>query len=469
MKPSIYFILLGLICFAKLKAEHAVLTGNIANCKVKLVKASYNGSLVAYKQVEQTAVIDKRGNYRMVFELKGLKEIYIIIDEQQTSLYLQPGDSVFLENDYKSFDSSIVFSGKGADKNSFYRDFKTKMIFGHEQDIFIANARKTPGVFAAFCDSILNQKIKFLETHAGKMSPDFKEQFLTGLIYENGNSKLAYPGLWAYLNQKHDTLPDMPAGYYKFMKDLPVSNSRLLANPEFLDYTRSVFSYFRSQHSLLRKDNPDYQQCKSLAKLLFQNDDVVSAHMAAYVMSMLQNNKFKDSEPMYVAFVKDYPGSLYDAELRELYAKIKRIAPGQPAPEFTLTDINGKQRSLNEFKGRVVYLDFWASWCGPCLMEMPASKKLEQQFHQADIVFLYVSIDEDAQSWKDMVKKKEIQGVHLNAPDFNHTISKAYNVTGVPSYFLIGRDGKVIDNAAPRPSNKKDIEQAINTALVEQH
>jgi len=142
------------------------------------------------------------------------------------------------------------------------------------------------------------------------------------------------------------------------------------------------------------------------------------------------------------------------------------LAPGQPAPEFTLTDINGNQVSLSDFAGKVVYLDFWASWCGPCMREVPFAKELKKRMaNQPDIVFLYISVDTDETAWRNTVAQQQIQGVHLNVPGFDHEVPQTYNLRGVPTFFLIGRDGKIINNRPPRPSNP-EIDQVLNNALA---
>ncbi|HEX8545790.1 MAG TPA: TlpA disulfide reductase family protein [Cytophagaceae bacterium] len=144
----------------------------------------------------------------------------------------------------------------------------------------------------------------------------------------------------------------------------------------------------------------------------------------------------------------------------------KDCLPGQPAPNFTLTDINGKKVSLSDFKGKVVYMDIWASWCAPCIAEINKSKNLKARFESnPDVVFLYVSIDEDAAKWKEMVAKKEIHGVHLlSSKGQEGDISKNFKVQGIPKFILIDKEGNIKDPSAKRPSDPELIEDI--TALL---
>ncbi len=120
------------------------------------------------------------------------------------------------------------------------------------------------------------------------------------------------------------------------------------------------------------------------------------------------------------------------------------------------------KKIINNYKGKVVYVDFWASWCGPCLAEMPNSLKLQEKFKGQDIAFIYISSDKDPVGWKQLNKVLQIKGDHYRVNKaVNEEINELFNVRYIPRYILIDKDGKVIDDKAKRPGNKevvKDIE-----------
>ncbi|HAJ99238.1 MAG TPA: hypothetical protein DCM62_04360 [Bacteroidales bacterium] len=100
------------------------------------------------------------------------------------------------------------------------------------------------------------------------------------------------------------------------------------------------------------------------------------------------------------------------------------------------------------------------------MREVPFAKELKKRMeNQADLVFLYISVDVDDAAWRSTVEQHQIQGVHLNVPGFEHEVPKAYNLQGVPTFFLIGRDGTIISNSPPRPSNPA-IDQVLLDALA---
>lgn len=141
------------------------------------------------------------------------------------------------------------------------------------------------------------------------------------------------------------------------------------------------------------------------------------------------------------------------------------------APSFTLDDVTGKKVSLSDFKGKVVYIDFWATWCGPCLAEMPHSKKLREKFGgNTDIIFMYVSVDnsDSEDDWKAVIKKKDIVGVNLisrNGGEEEH-VGEHYGLQYIPRFVLIDKNGKVANFEAPTPGDSK-TEQLIKQLLAE--
>ncbi|RZK94233.1 MAG: TlpA family protein disulfide reductase, partial [Hymenobacter sp.] len=113
--------------------------------------------------------------------------------------------------------------------------------------------------------------------------------------------------------------------------------------------------------------------------------------------------------------------------------------------------------------------DFWATWCGPCLAEMPASLALRQKFAGRDVVFLYVSLDSKATDWQKYLATRQVVGanaVQLHDPGaFDGPAARAFKVQSIPSYWLIGRDGRIISNNPPRPSASPAIDTALEQAL----
>lgn len=112
------------------------------------------------------------------------------------------------------------------------------------------------------------------------------------------------------------------------------------------------------------------------------------------------------------------------------------------------------EQLLRPYKGRVVYLDIWASWCGPCLREMPASEELKRSLTGTNIEFLYLSVDEQQQRWSSTVQARQIVGRHyLASTSLVEELEQRFGFKSIPRYMMIDRDGVIVDGNAPRPSD----------------
>lgn len=176
-----------------------------------------------------------------------------------------------------------------------------------------------------------------------------------------------------------------------------------------------------------------------------------------------------DIRPLLPAFRAHNHDSTVARDLRRAVRAHLALMAGQPAPNFTLADASGKKVSLSDLRGRVVYLDFWASWCAPCLAEMPPAAALRRKFAGRSVVFLYVSLDAQAADWQRTLAARNLlapNAVHLrDGQGFAGAAARAFGVQAMPSYWLIGPDGHIIANNPPRPSTSPAIDAALEAAL----
>ncbi len=111
---------------------------------------------------------------------------------------------------------------------------------------------------------------------------------------------------------------------------------------------------------------------------------------------------------------------------------------------------------MEDLKGKLVYIDVWATWCGPCKGELPHLKKLEKAFHWKKVHFVSISVDENEAAWKKMVKEKKLGGIQLHADKaWSSDFVKAYKINGIPRFILLDKKGNIITADAPRPSSDK--------------
>lgn len=134
---------------------------------------------------------------------------------------------------------------------------------------------------------------------------------------------------------------------------------------------------------------------------------------------------------------------------------------GTVSPSFDYENFKGGKTKLEDLRGKYVYIDVWATWCGPCIAEIPSLKKIEEKYHGKNIVFVGISVDtdKDHEKWQKFVTTKELAGVQLFADkNWNSDFIKAYGINAIPRFLLIDPAGKVVKADAPRPSSPKLVE-----------
>ena len=134
----------------------------------------------------------------------------------------------------------------------------------------------------------------------------------------------------------------------------------------------------------------------------------------------------------------------------------KSTKSGMKCPDATFSDADGKQHHLSEFFGKVLYIDLWATWCGPCCMEIPYMEKMVEHYKDNDkLQFISISIDQDHDAWLQKIKKDKPAWPQFNAnKDEYITLAKQWGITGIPRFLIINADGTINNADAFRPSDK---------------
>ncbi len=182
--------------------------------------------------------------------------------------------------------------------------------------------------------------------------------------------------------------------------------------------------------------------------------------------STLLANELKSLNTFQGNILKSYTG--YQQQTKARMAQFAKFV-GKPSSEFDFENHKGGKTTLKDLKGNYVYIDVWATWCGPCIREIPSLKKVEETYHDKNIKFVSISVDDgrgfqgnaDAakEGWKEMVTEKELGGIQLlSDKGWKSDFIQAFEINSIPRFILIGPDGKVVNADAPRPSSPKLID-----------
>jgi peroxiredoxin len=193
----------------------------------------------------------------------------------------------------------------------------------------------------------------------------------------------------------------------------------------------------------------DYQAMIDNNKVYTKNfvkehpNSVVSAYITLFQLA----NQLDATELDSIAskFAPEISKSEYVVKLKEIIQEQKKTAVGAMAPDFTMNDPEGKPVQLSSLKGKIVLVDFWASWCGPCRQENPNVVKLYQQYHSKGFEILGVSLDRAKEDWIKAIKDDNLTWMHVSDLQYwQNTAARLYGVNAIPQSFLLDKDGKII-------------------------
>ncbi len=443
MKRYLFFSLLFLMLLNACKKEQTVnLTGTIQNYD--------NAPLLLFdnkvSDIPDTVPVNN-GIFNMTLSIENPVFMVLKHDRFRKTLFLEPGNLLKIKFNANNPDSTFKLDGKGSFEN-WVLDSVAKGLESIDYG-FIFKNETVPAT--QYIDSTFKASLDLLNRLINQqdLSPLFIEYEKISLESQAASLKTV---LAMRKNIKDST-------YYSFFNDIDLEQDKYLDVPEYRELL-SYYTSYKAQTSLSEKDQDEAESPDAwLVAVIetieqFKNNKVKEYLIFSEINSYLNYYGLKNFSKYKEYLTNNITNSDYINEFQKNYEKKLLIAPGKPAPEFTCTDIDSNLISLNNFKGKYVYIDFWATWCGPCRHELPEYIRLHSEYKGKDIAFVSISLDENKKNWEKSILEHKPEYISLIAENgWNSKVSKAYQISGIPTFVLIDREGKIIDTQAPRPSS----------------
>ncbi len=394
--------------------------------------------------------------------------LQIMYGKKRVPLYVDQGFDVTVKiNPHVNESASercFTIEGRGSEVNCFLYDNEViNGKIGFEQLI-----QFTPDSFHINMQRHLKGKSKAINQFRDEaaLSSEFVEiielQQKINAAYNYETYRRVYPQI---VQDPDIVLPDV---IVQFGNDIPDDNRQWFNS--YLFYHNYVMQrvtfavHTQMQNIGLEKNTPEYY-AKEFE--VIQNLDALEEAKSILYKKIF--NAYAHHSDSVRAVIKEHAHLITDKkyliEFEKLISKLEQVRSGMVAPGFSYTDINGKQFQLADFKGKLVYIDIWATWCGPCVKQIPYLQELEKKYHHEDIAFVSISIDNDKKAWEKYIQDNGLAGYQLHAPGgFRTKIIQDYYIKGIPRFILIDKAGRIIKDNAPRPSDIS-IEELINRYL----
>ncbi len=494
----IYLITLAILfasCQEKEKETITILSGKLPGQKestITLVPVEdYFPGMVNDKEYISTEV-DSSG----YFTFKGTRitaGFYQVIQSNyhrlKYDLYLEEGDSIYVEQSAWNEDPFFNISGKGAEKLQFlvadYKIFPDDKAFN---DTIKTDGFETELIFKDYIDSIFSERMHELTINAS-IPKHLKNYFMKSINGEKAMYLLKHLERRNYFMSSEFEYFHPETAYYSFLEQLDLDDvfcqstaSKKLANTFLLNKARIAFKVADAKKWWEEHLQWKFNYIAGLPKSKW-TDLLALSTVGEYSFGLMEDNFFQNllvfENKMDTLFSSRANQDLFLSKIKDF----QLLAPGNPAPHFALPDSNGVLHGLDEYKGKIVYIDFWGTWCYPCIEEMPESLELHEKYKDDPVVFMYVALEYDEENianWKRFISGKDdrfgkflnnepFPGVHLVAEkQFRNEKLKPYKINFAPTYVLLDQDGSIVKARADRPDNiSEHIDQLLEAMYVE--
>ncbi|MEJ2904512.1 TlpA disulfide reductase family protein [Pedobacter panaciterrae] len=453
--PFLCAFLITASSFAQ-KTTSFLLKGNVKNLDDTFFELATTGY---FNNTVNAVLVDKKGNFSKHIYIDGIQDFYLYLNNDAITAFAVPGDTIEVNWDQKNFKNTFKINSPSPERA---QDLSIMMA--------IYNKRRQP-----FLD--LNRKL-----YEEKELADSSKY---RLINDSYNAELNI--IFSAPHTKYSITKTFYDAYFKHVGLLRGLRGNLLniyklktddrySSPEYAKFDHTYlseeifiqsapyrdflfdqvrfhqpFKYYTaingSGYAAFNPAKKDYQSGQAFLNIIPIRD----WFSAKAIMFGFEHYDFKDVKSVYDDYLAHGSTPAYLDTVKTFYDNARKLAPGQPAPAFNLKDMKGNSVSLSDFKGKLVYIDFWGVYCGPCIGDIKENgTKMHEKYKDKDVVFLNICVDEKGSTWTDKVKELKLDGVNLVAEGWTtNQVCKDYNINAIPHYVLIDKEGKIINNNAP--------------------
>lgn len=423
------------------KVDYAVLSGKVSSVDAK--GENQKLLLLQNDEVVKEIPVQADGTFRDTIREIGDNHFYYLVENPavQTPLYLANGTNMELTLNQEV--SKTMVSGSQTkqtqyliERNSFIND----RINGADSNLF----GQKPQEFKE------NVKAFFAELDKKLKAYGFDEEFVKNqekwTNYKFVEYLTIFPTYHRYTSGNEAILPD---DFYAERDGIDYDNAEEFRTIDtYRDLVRSKF------YTIINNPNDAENIKKFISEVNALKSDNIRADLAKGTFQLISPNSTVNKE-IFDFINKNVTDEKVKEAAKKAYDVATKLTSGSPSPKFSnYENFNGGTTSLDDFKGKVTYIDIWATWCLPCRGEIPALKELEKKFHGKDVAFVSISIDQNKDEWKEFVKSEDLKGVQLFAENaFESQFIQDYGIRQIPTFIIIDKEGKIVNADAPRPSS----------------
>ena len=374
----------------------------------------------------------------------------INLENNKFPLYLENGFNLKLK--YKNY--NIRFDGKGSVMNNYLQDkqrFEDSIL---PFDNYYYNSKLRESKFLKHINSIKKARIDLIRSHNLDDEFVYLEKNLALIL--NAHELMNY----SFHRKKVDENYIKSQNYPKLLKEVNVNDERLLDIHHF-----KLFLFLYVIHKVV-EENENYSRGNSYLEYI--NSDsfpVLNTKIKEEVLFKTADNVISDASDLqnfYHLYMETAQNEDYKKIIKAKYLNLIGLKHNDNILKLELTTIEGYKIKLEDFKNHILYIDIWASWCKPCIEEMPSLFSLQEKYKDDAINVFTIAIDSNKKDILKLIDLYDLKTINVFDKENEKKIKDLFQIEGIPRYLLIGKNGKLIEHSAKKPSDKDLINQIDN-------
>jgi peroxiredoxin len=443
-------------CLSRLQAAH--ITGILSNARpgdrVELLVPHHyiDGHSDTY-----WVLVNAQSRFELDAVIPEPQVAFLVINYNHLPVFLEPEDTLSVTADAFRFSLPVDFGGRAAANNRFLQQFyklnppdydemnNLLLRIGHwwasvEPLMYERMENLEAADFRALLDERKQASTELLAEfntqHPGTLTPAFFKWVNAEITYNWAYNLLIYGHVYA---GKHAIKPD----YFDFLYDAP-NHSEAIGSEWYRLFVQALIAW----HLAKDEQTDDFYAGQYALAGDMLRDKPLAYFRSEMIRLAFAGERYREILPYYADFIKTNRYPEFDGKVTGLYEKVARVSPGTPAPAFVANDLQGYEVSLTKMRGRVVYLNFWASWCGTCIKKMEGFDQYMAELERMGVEVINISIDENPAKWRELLRERGFKGHNLlSSSTGERSIALEYGVEAVPQYFIVGKNGMFADKA----------------------